>query len=129
MTEYEYSECAECPGACCGSCHIYVSHEEMEAIATHLGVTIQEVIDWATVPAAEANNFHFLRPCRFLRQGLCSVYPARPGACRLYRPVERTTGDSCQEWHLKVLRDAAVWEEQGRNSELQKKINKLRGEK
>lgn len=77
--------CTACAN-CCRYSVVSVSQAEIESIARHLGVGPGEVLERCTVPDPEAPARRLLRSgtsgCVFLDGNLCTVYLARPQACR-----------------------------------------------
>jgi Fe-S-cluster containining protein len=62
-----------------------VSKQEIERIAGHIGVKAETVVRVYTVPDPEAGSRVLLnssKGCAFLDGNLCTIYEARPKACR-----------------------------------------------
>jgi Fe-S-cluster containining protein len=63
-----------------------VSKLEIESIAAHIGVTAETVVRVHTVADPEARGSRILlnsrKGCVFLDGNLCTIYEARPKACR-----------------------------------------------
>lgn len=74
--ETEPSICTQCGLCCDGSMFGFVAadEDEIEALAA-LGFQLEPLAD-STI---------FRQPCRFLKDGLCSVYSGRPSTCRRFR--------------------------------------------
>jgi hypothetical protein len=84
----EIQQSIDCTGCanCCRHSVVNLSPSDIDSIARHLRVEPAHVIRHYTVPDPDAREDRLLRStdegCVFLRGNLCSVYPARPKACR-----------------------------------------------
>jgi uncharacterized protein len=78
-------DCTSCAN-CCRYSIVPVSKPEVESIAARIGVTAETVVRTYTVPDPGAPNSRILlnssRGCVFLDGNLCTIYEARPKACR-----------------------------------------------
>jgi len=78
-------DCTTCAN-CCRCSLVPVSDREIADIASHLGTTPESVLHAYTMPAPEAPSHRILassrQGCVFLTGNLCSIYAARPAACR-----------------------------------------------
>jgi len=79
----------QCSGRCCrfrdGYDRVYVSLEERRRIAAHLGMrTSTFTRTWCDLSDGDARLRAHGDACVFLRDGLCSVYEARPLQCRTW---------------------------------------------
>jgi hypothetical protein len=78
-------DCTACAN-CCRHSIVPVSQPEIESIARHLGARPEEVAHLYTVPDPDASTLRILQnagdKCVFLDGNLCTVYAARPKACR-----------------------------------------------
>jgi Fe-S-cluster containining protein len=78
-------DCTTCAN-CCRYSVVPVTKPEIETIAAHLGVTAETVVRVYTVPDPEAPGLRILlnsgKGCAFLDGNLCTIYEARPKACR-----------------------------------------------
>ena len=78
-------DCTSCAN-CCRHSVVPVSKPEMERIAAHIGISAEAVVRTRTVPDPDASGSRILRnsgdACVFLRGNLCTIYEARPKACR-----------------------------------------------
>lgn len=78
-------DCTACAN-CCRYSVVSVSQAEIETIAGHLRIEAEEVRQRCTAPDPDAPARRLLRSgkegCVFLDGNLCTVYPARPEACR-----------------------------------------------
>jgi Fe-S-cluster containining protein len=78
-------DCTSCAN-CCRYSVVPVSKQEIERIAAHIGVTVETVVQVHTVADPEAPNSRILlnsrKGCSFLDGNLCTIYEARPKACR-----------------------------------------------
>lgn len=79
-------ECNDCCTGNRGPGYVWVSGEEMEAIANHLGLPFETFtrkyirqVDWSFSLIEKPNN-----DCVFLIEGGCGIYPVRPTQCRTY---------------------------------------------
>ena len=77
-------DCTSCAN-CCRETRVHISPAEIEAIARQLAVPPAQVIAQYTEPDGEEGG-RMLRQtgneCVFLSGNVCTIYPARPGACR-----------------------------------------------
>ena len=78
-------DCTACAN-CCRHSVVSVSQAEIEALANYLDVNREEVVRNSTDPDPEAPARRILKSkkdgCIFLDGNLCTVYAARPKACR-----------------------------------------------
>jgi uncharacterized protein len=85
-------DCTACAN-CCRYSVVAVSREEIETIAEHLGTTPEEVARQHTESDPEAPETRVLRSekdgCVFLSGNLCTIYEARPRACREFPRIAR----------------------------------------
>ena len=93
-------ECTQC-GSCCGGFpgFVWVSDEEAEALARHLGVSREEFL---TGYCRRSGGRRTLREvgdydCIMLEDGKCGVYDARPVQCRTF-PFWDEKLDSRRSW-------------------------------
>jgi len=94
-------ECTECGKCCTGSPgYTWLSEGEIEAIAEHLGLEIQEFADrflrkvgsrWSLKENPKSFD------CVFLKENKCAIYPVRPTQCRTY------------PWWLQNLTSEEAW--------------------
>jgi len=94
--------CLKCPGYCCSYPVIEVKDRDAKRIAKHFGIPLEEAAKkffkssygYKRVMRRKADE-HFGRICRFFdtAKRRCSIYEARPFACRDY-PGE----DNCGYW-------------------------------
>lgn len=85
MTELRFS-CTEC-GECCRRPGVVVlASDEMEAIAAHLGVSVQTLIEECAIEPRGDVWWIRLRnnPCPLLVEDRCSVHAVKPRQCRAY---------------------------------------------
>jgi len=78
------SLCKRC-GECCRRCSpILVSREEVENIARFLNVSPGSLRKRLNLKPSGFEGWFNMpgRPCRFLEDNHCSIYPVRPQACR-----------------------------------------------
>jgi hypothetical protein len=78
-------DCTACAN-CCRCSEVTVGRPEIEAIARFLNLESDEVVSRYTAPLADAPALRLLKSspdgCIFLEGNLCSIYSARPKACR-----------------------------------------------
>jgi Fe-S-cluster containining protein len=78
-------DCTACAN-CCRHSVVPVSKQEIEIIASHLGMTAEAVTRIYTVPDPNAQPSRILlnssNACVFLDGNLCMIYEGRPKACR-----------------------------------------------
>ncbi len=83
-------DCTQCAN-CCRRMSVEVTPAEVEAIAMHLGVTVQEAMRKHVDPEPGNSAHKIMRTehggCTFLIGNLCSIYEARPAACREFPHV------------------------------------------
>lgn len=72
-----------CRSRCSHCCNIsaVISQVEADAISAVTGIKPKKIR--GGIPTLEIRNKWFGTPCPFLKKGRCSVYDARPMACRL----------------------------------------------
>jgi Fe-S-cluster containining protein len=80
-------DCTRCAN-CCASLDVYLTGQNAEQLAIRLGIPLEHFIARyvsreSAVQAGEWGALHS-KPCMFLDGRLCSVYPNRPDACRVY---------------------------------------------
>jgi Fe-S-cluster containining protein len=99
-------DCKKGCGLCCSQA-VLVSAHEILLIRRYLDETIdRETLRGIRKRTLEKHNrtrgmtamdfLHYLRPCPFLQDGCCVIYPVRPVACRCYLSASL---DSCREQH------------------------------
>ena len=80
-------DCTKC-GNCCRSLDVYLTEQDAQRISDGIHIPIDDImtehIDQES--AAEVGEWGKLRarPCAFLEDNLCSIYPHRPESCRTY---------------------------------------------
>lgn len=81
----QHIDCTTCAN-CCRHSVVSVTKNDIERIATYLGVTPEVAASLYTVPDDDAPALRILRnsgdACVFLDGNLCMVYEARPKTCR-----------------------------------------------
>jgi uncharacterized protein len=81
----QHVDCTACAN-CCRHSVVSVDKSEIENIAGHIGTTSEAVTRLYTVPDPDAPALRILRNsgrgCVFLDGNLCTIYEARPKACR-----------------------------------------------
>lgn len=83
-----------CFNECCADLRLLLTPYDILRMKAHLGLDAEEFLARYTVPHwDQGSQFPMLRlkmgeeggrPCPFVRKEGCSIYPNRPGACRLY---------------------------------------------
>lgn len=91
--------CDRCPAYCCTYPRICVTPADIRRLARHFGLAEAEAARRFTKPGHEAGEVvlrhradkHFGTACRFLDQETrrCTIYTARPGACRAFPGTRR----------------------------------------
>jgi uncharacterized protein len=90
--------CAKCPGYCCSYPIIPLTKADIARLAKHFGLSFEEARVKFTKPDTEEKyvmrrkaDEHFGRVCRFFdtEERNCTVYKARPSACRGYPTTKR----------------------------------------
>ena len=85
--------CLEC-GACCRETYVDVTPAEMEAIAGHLGTSVENANHQYTM-IDPADRHVVLRHtgggCTFQDGNLCMIYEVRPGPCRHFPHIDNSS--------------------------------------
>ncbi|MCS6835147.1 MAG: YkgJ family cysteine cluster protein [Anaerolineae bacterium] len=79
-------DCTQCAN-CCRHLRVYLEPEDTQRLANGLSLSQEALEDYLErSQAQQAGEWASLRlvPCAFLRDSMCSIYPHRPNACRLY---------------------------------------------
>ncbi|MGD0000201.1 MAG: YkgJ family cysteine cluster protein [Bryobacteraceae bacterium] len=91
-------DCTACAN-CCREMIVEANQVEIEAIAAHLNLSVEEVRRKHTTADPDDSSQRVLRnernACTFLDGNLCLIYDARPGACRRFphaHPGEHSLG-------------------------------------
>jgi uncharacterized protein len=94
-------DCAKCPGYCCSYPLIEVTKRDIARLARHFDVDVETASERFTKRDAQAEqpvlrhrkDEHFGTACRLLdpKTRRCTVYEARPEACRSY-PYGKSCG-------------------------------------
>lgn len=89
-----FYNCLNCPAWCCTYTRIPVTQRDIERLAKHFGVSPSEAKRRFTRKGEEPGEIvlrhqkdeSFGSACRFLdvKTRRCTIYKARPGACRAY---------------------------------------------
>jgi uncharacterized protein len=94
-----HPECSQCCSGSRGPGYVWVSHDEMQDLAAHLGLAFEKftrkyirLVDGRYSLTERANQ-----DCIFLLDGRCLVYDKRPTQCRTY-PFWPETLTSPQRW-------------------------------
>ncbi len=97
-------KCTGCGKCCTGSPgYVWLSKEEMQAIANHLNITIERFMR-TYIRQKEGRYSLIEKPslnfdCVFLKGTRCSIYEVRPQQCRTY------------PWWIGNLKSKECWEE------------------
>jgi len=90
--------CKKC-GKCCREVGVDLSYFDPYSIAKHLKLDVSEVVTryLGEVAYADEKSIKFgitkpRLPCPFLADGVCTIYPIRPGPCRSF-PIVTDFGD------------------------------------
>jgi uncharacterized protein len=93
-----HTDCTACAN-CCRHTIVDVSADDIDAIAGHLDMTVDQVTAMYTDPDERDPSSRVLRnrndACVFLDSNLCIIYEARPAACRNFPHIglrSRTVG-------------------------------------
>jgi Fe-S-cluster containining protein len=93
MSNRTYYNCAKCPGYCCSYPLIALTKRDVERLAKHFVLSFKAAKLKFTVERyghtysmRRKADKHFGRICRFFdtEERRCTVYEARPAACRSY---------------------------------------------
>ena len=79
-------DCTQC-ASCCRLLRPYLSPQDVKRLSRHLRISATLLEARYLLPAKEGDEDgrpFGVRPCPFLRESRCTVYPARPAACRSY---------------------------------------------
>jgi Fe-S-cluster containining protein len=85
--------CSKCPGYCCSYPIIPLTKTDLKRLARHFGLGVRAAAAKFTVTRGEDKytmrrkaDPHFGRVCQFFdtKQRNCTIYAARPSACRTY---------------------------------------------
>jgi Fe-S-cluster containining protein len=77
-------DCCACAN-CCSVISPLLSSSDIRRIADHLGCEKTQLIKEYLRLSKERSRYEFQhRPCRFLHNGHCSIYEARPDDCRSF---------------------------------------------
>lgn len=86
---WQHIDCRTCAN-CCRTRHPVFSRTEAQRIATHLGLTLEEVRSRYLTSDAETGKYITRElPCPFLDGNLCAVYEVRPAVCADYPHLQR----------------------------------------
>lgn len=90
--------CAKCPGYCCSYPIIALNERDLARLARYFGISERAAKKKYTVPREDEDmtmrrkaDVHFGRICQFFdsEKRNCTIYEARPLACRGYPEVAR----------------------------------------
>ena len=93
--------CSNCPGYCCSYPVIALTKRDVERLARHHGITADKAQKSFTRAAygykylmRRKKDVHYGKICRFFdtKERRCTIYKARPAACRDYPGQERRCG-------------------------------------
>jgi Fe-S-cluster containining protein len=109
LTRKRYN-CLKCPGYCCSYPLIALNKRDVERLAKHFDLSFDEAKTKFTVERwghkysmRRKKGEHFGRICRFFdtSKRRCTIYKARPAACRSY------PGNRCGYWDFLSFERAA----------------------
>jgi Fe-S-cluster containining protein len=109
LTRKRYN-CLKCPGYCCSYPLIALNKRDVERLAKHFDLSFDEAKTKFTVERwghkysmRRKKDEHFGRICRFFdtSKRRCTIYEARPAACRSY------PGNRCGYWDFLSFERAA----------------------
>jgi uncharacterized protein len=99
-----HPECSRCCTGARGPGYVWVSADDMEAMAMHLGISFDEFtrkyirqVEFSFSLIEKRNH-----DCVFLQDGKCRVYPVRPTQCRTY------------PFWPELMRSETAWERESR---------------
>ena len=93
MANRKYYNCAKCPGYCCSYPLIALAKRDVERLAKHFDLSFKAARTKFTVERyghkysmRRKKDEYFGRICRFFDtdKRCCTIYEARPAACRSY---------------------------------------------
>ncbi len=77
-------ECRECAN-CCIEMEPMLDQNDIKRLSGGLGIDVKEIKEKYLIDGEEPGSFTFnARPCPFLKDRSCTVYPHRPKECRSY---------------------------------------------
>jgi Fe-S-cluster containining protein len=85
------TRCKRCGNCCRNRVYLRFRKEELKSVADFLHVEYKRLKDQLKATPMGDGTFIIPQPCIFLRNNLCSVYPARPGMCRGYPAYDLLT--------------------------------------
>jgi Fe-S-cluster containining protein len=91
ITEQVWSDidCRTCAN-CCKIRQPALSRHEAQRIATHLGMTLQDLVAQYLTSDADVGKYTTQQcPCPFLEDNLCTIYTVRPAVCKNYPHLHR----------------------------------------
>ncbi|NCC52381.1 MAG: YkgJ family cysteine cluster protein [Spartobacteria bacterium] len=88
-------ECKQCGKCCRWGGWVYLTHDDITAIARRLDLTEDAFIQAHTQLAPDRQRLCLAgpehTPCPFLENNQCAIYPVRPQQCRDYPHKWRTS--------------------------------------
>jgi len=82
-------DCCACAN-CCSVISPQLSHNDIRRLAQHLSIDKTQLIREYLRLSKQRSRYEFQHtPCRFLHDGRCSVYEARPDDCRSFPHLHR----------------------------------------
>ena len=81
-------DCRACAN-CCRVLEVSLDTEDLLMLADHLGLAAEQVDAEFAERGTLCERAFAHSPCAFLRDNLCSVYPARPRDCREYPHLQK----------------------------------------
>lgn len=94
----------ECQPGCTNCCtekgFVYLTEEDLVRVAAFLGMTPEAFEQRHVYRTRNLRRLRMAREghCHFLREGGCSIHPAKPTQCRIF-PFWPELVDDAREWH------------------------------
>jgi Fe-S-cluster containining protein len=112
MSNRTYYNCAKCPGYCCSYPLIALTKRDVERLADHFDLSFKAAKLKFTAERyghkysmRRKADKHFGRICRFFdtEKRCCTIYKARPAACRSYPGTRCGEGGVTVRWYHSLL--------------------------
>lgn len=79
-------DCTQCAN-CCRSLTVYLTPNDADRLLPVIDVPLSAILDHESAALVDEWAVFRQRPCAFLREQLCGIYPHRPTTCREYPVV------------------------------------------